>query len=62
MGHTNDCSVDLEAQSLEVDRKLYLQHSLGEVSVEEPNHLLHIGAALGSNSDHIAVSKPGTWL
>lgn len=39
---------------------MYLEHSLREVSVEESNHLLHIGAALGSHCDHVAISKPGT--
>lgn len=38
----------------------YLEHSLREVSVEESNHLLHIGAALGSHCDHVAIPKPGT--
>lgn len=39
---------------------LYLQHSLWEVSVEESNHLLHIGAALGPHCDHVAIPKPVT--
>lgn len=52
--------VDLLVQRTEVARVIYLQHSLREVSVEESNHLLHIGAALGSHCDHVAISKPGT--
>lgn len=37
---------------------LYLQHRLGEVSVEESNHFLHIGAALGPHCDHVSIPKP----
>lgn len=35
----------------------YLQHSLRKVPVEEPNHVLHTGAALCSHCDHVAVPK-----
>lgn len=39
---------------------IYLQHGLRKVSVEESNHLLHVGTALGPHCDHVTVPKPTT--